>query len=842
MTTPDSPTGALSDQVLDDLVDATPTGAARLDEQGRAVRVNARWEATTGRPASQALGDGWAADVDPDGRAEFLADLIRSLAAGTALRGRLRFLADDGTTRWVDLSTSPIRNPIDGRPTGETGALLTVVDESDEMDEARRAHELTRVLEATPDPVAVLDPSGEYVVWANDALQRHSAGISPRPGESIRILDLLDGWSQAQYATTALPTVRSEGTWRGELRLVGSAGTVPISAVLVTHRDEEGAVDAISVMGRDLTDLHAAQERVEASEIRLAALVEHASDLVCVIGDDGRIIYASPAVARVLGREAHELEGVDVADLVHPDDVRMLGARAAEVVARPGMSPAAEARVAHAEGGWRHMEIVATNLLGNPAVAGVVVNARDVTERVEVAAQLEERAYHDELTGLPNRALLLDRLQDALHRAARHDRMVGVLFLDLDRFKVVNDSLGHGVGDDLLREAARRLERTIRPGDLVARLGGDEFVVVIADMVRTTDALAAAERVRTALARPVEFGADSTVMSASVGIAVAHGTETPSDLLRDADTAMYRAKEGGRDRAVMFGAHLRAQAVRRHSVEQELRSALDEDRIEVHFQPVIRLSDSQVVGAEALARIRGSAGELLQPAQFIDIAEDTGLIADLGARVMTIAIERLAAWQGRTDADPTRQSLSMAVNVSARQLSDPMFPHLVASTVADNGVNPSQVALEFTESALIAANPVTGSVLGELTALGVRMGLDDFGTGFSSLAYLKRFPIDFLKIDRSFVAGLKEDEARDPVSAAERDGDDTAIVTGTIALAHSLALKVVAEGVETEEQLRILRRLKCDQAQGFHFSEPVTDAEFDRFLGPGLTGAGLSPN
>ncbi|MDG2429058.1 MAG: EAL domain-containing protein [Acidimicrobiales bacterium] len=828
----------LNQDLLKSLVDAAPTGAAHLDSQGSAVQVNGRWEVTTGQPAGDALGGGWTTDIDPDGRAEFLTALTRSLGDSKGLRGRLRFLTVDGTTRWMDLTITPLAPA--GKP--NSGALLTVVNVSDEMDEARRAHELTRVLEATPDPVAVLDPSGEYVVWANDALQRNSAITPALPGEPVRILDLLDGWSQAQYATAALPTVRSEGIWRGELRLLSNSGTVPISAVLVTHSDEEGAVDAISVMGRDLTDLHAAQERVEASEIRLAALVEHASDLVCVIGDNARIIYASPAVAHILGREAHELEGIDVTELVHPDDLKELAARAAEVVAQPGMSPAVEARVAHGEGGWRHMEIVATNLLGNPAVAGVVVNARDVTERVEVAAQLEERAYHDELTGLPNRALLLDRLQDALHRAARHDRMVGVLFLDLDRFKVVNDSLGHGVGDDLLREAAQRLERTIRPGDLVARLGGDEFVVVISDMVRATDALAAAERVRTALARPVEFGTDTTVMSASVGIAIARGVETPADLLRDADTAMYRAKEAGRDRAVMFGAHLRAQAVRRHSVEQELRSALDEERIEVHFQPVIRLTDATVVGAEALARIRGSGGELLQPSQFIDIAEDTGLIADLGARVLTIAVSRLAAWQIRDSARLTGESLSIAVNVSARQLADPMFPRLVASTVVANGIDPTQLALEFTESALIAANPVTGSVLGELTALGVRMGLDDFGTGFSSLAYLKRFPIDFLKIDRSFVAGLREDEARDPLPAGDRDGDDTAIVTGTIALAHSLGLRVVAEGVETEEQLRILRHLRCDQAQGFYFSEPVTDAEFDRFLGPGLSDSSMSQN
>ncbi len=822
--------------------------------EGRALRVNEHWTSSTGQDAADALGDGWAAAIDPDGREEFLVDLLRSLADGTALQGRLRLLSGDGEVRWVDLSTVPL-------PDG-AGALLTVVDVSDEMDEARRAHELTRVLEATPDPVAILDPSGELVVWANDAVER--LGLVPPAAAAeapVRLLDLLDGWSQARYATTALPAVRSEGTWRGELRLVGSTGTVPVSAVLVAHRDRDGEVDAISLMARDLTDLHAAQERVEASEVRLAALVEHASDLVCVIGEDGRVVYASPAVARILGREAHALEGVAVAELVHPDDLADLGDVAVDVLARPGMSPAAETRVAHAEGGWRHMEVVATNLLGNPAVAGVVVNARDVTERVEVAAQLEERAYHDELTGLPNRALLLDRLQDALHRAARHDRMVGVLFLDLDRFKVVNDSLGHGAGDDLLREAARRLERTIRPGDLVARLGGDEFVVVIADMVRTTDALAAAERVRTALARPLELGGDPTVMSASVGIAVAHGTETPADLLRDADTAMYRAKEGGRDRAEVFGAHLRARAVRRHSVEQELRAALDEDRIEVHFQPVVRLADSAVVGAEALARIRGTSGELLQPVEFIDVAEDTGLIADLGARVLTIAVTRLAAWDGAawdgaarggeisdgTAGGGSGPELTVAVNVSARQLSDPMFPRLVASTVADNGVEPHQVALEFTESALIAANPVTESVLGDLTALGVRMGLDDFGTGFSSLAYLKRFPIDFLKVDRSFVAGLRSGEADrdpgDPVATGDDAwADDTAIVTGTIALAHSLGLRVVAEGVETEEQLRILRRLRCDEAQGFHFSEPVTDAEFDRFLARGLTGLPVSQN
>ncbi len=807
------------DPTLRALIDAAPVGMALLGPDGQPRYANHRWVAMTGfSPERQGTSE-WTECVDLDGRDDFATDLALSLSDGTALRGRLRLVTRSGVIRWVDLTTTPVT----GADAGSGGALLGMSDITDEVDEARRAHELTRVLEASPDLVAILDPLGRSLVWANDAMRRHLGGgdVSGKV-----LLDHLDGWSQARLATTALPEVRTSGTWSGELRLARrSGGTVPMSALLVSHRDPDGAVDAISIVGRDLTDLHAAQQRVEASEIRLAALVEHASDLVLVVSESGDIVYASPAVAHVLGREAVELEGVPVIDLVHPEDHEDLAKRAAEVLATPGMSPAFEARVAHAGGGWRHMEIVATNLLGNPAVDGIVVNARDVTERVEVAAELEERAFHDELTGLPNRAFLLDRLGDALHRAARHDRMVGVLFLDLDRFKVVNDSLGHGSGDDLLHEAAHRLSQTVRPGDTVARLGGDEFVVLIGDMLRTTDALVAAERVRAALSRPMQLGSESTVVTTSIGVAIGYGQEAPADLLRDADTAMYRAKDQGRDRAELFDDHLRSQAVRRHSVEQELRLALDEDRIEVHFQPVVRISDGAVTGAEALARIRGAGGELLMPDQFIDIAEDSGLIAQLGGRVVAIALERLSSWGNRGG-----KNLSIAVNVSARQLADSTFPELVGAAIEANDVAPEQVALEFTESALIAANPVTEKVLGALTSLGVHIGLDDFGTGFSSLAYLKRFPIDFVKIDRSFVAGLGTDD------------DDTAIVTGTVALAQGLGLQVVAEGVETRAQLEYLQRLRCDLAQGFHFSEPVTDAEFDRFLGNAWEQAPISLN
>ena len=804
-------------QGLEDLIEAAPTAMIHLNSDASAIQINSQWSISTGQGSESGLEFGWMKMLDEESREDFLTDLRNSLRNGSPIRGRLKLQNISGQTRWVEVSTIPLRNSSNN----PEGSVMLLSDISEEMEEAKRAKELTRVLEASPDLVAILDPLGREITWANDAITSH---LNLKFNEQL--LNSLDGWSQAQYATVALPTVRSTGIWRGELRLSTSQNKIlPISTLLVAHRNEENRIEAISMVARDLSELKAAEQRVEASEIRLAALVEHASDLVCVADDVGRVLYASPAVARVLNLSASELEGTPVFDLVHPDDRENLMGKMEEIVNTPGISPSLEARVAHADGGWRHMEVVTTNLLNNPAVSGIVINARDITERVEVAAQLEEKAFHDELTGLPNRSLLLERLADALHRASRHDRMVGVLFLDLDRFKVVNDSLGHSVGDELLSETARRLEQTIRPDDTVARLGGDEFVVVIGNMIRTTDALVAAERVRSAVAKPVTLGNESTVVTTSVGIAIAFGDESPAELLQDADTAMYRAKEGGRDRAEMFDDHLRAQAVRRHSVEQTLRSALENRRVEVHFQPLVRISDGSVVGAEALARIRTPEGELLQPIEFIDVAEDSGLIADLGSQVLTLAFQRVARWSKNAN-----RPFSMAVNVSARQLADPAFPALVGEALKTNNLEPQQVALEFTESALIAANPVTEQVLGELTELGIRMGLDDFGTGFSSMTYLKRFPINFLKIDRTFVAGLDSND------------DDTAIVTGTVALAHSLGLQVVAEGVETEPQLQQLQKLQCDLAQGFHFSEPVTDAEFDRFLNYSWTPRPVSSN
>jgi diguanylate cyclase (GGDEF)-like protein/PAS domain S-box-containing protein len=814
------------------LMERAGAGIARIEPDLTMRSCNPRWTEITGQPRGEALGNGWLDRIDPDGRDEFLEALRSASRHGHRLQGRLRLATIDSTIRWIDVVATPLPTGDDlvfledlsalasppPPPGGGAPLVLTFSDITDDVEADRRAEELTRVLEATPDLVAILDPTGHSLSWANDAFRRF---LRPRDVSETSMLKLLDEWSQAQYVTSTLTALGRSGSWQGELTFANGFGDeIPVSALLVAHHGDDGLIEAVSLVARDLSDLRDAEQRVRASEIRLAALVEHASDLVCVVRPGGRVIYTSPAVLRVLGHPPAELEGSNVFTLVHPEDLERVKAAAAELITTPRKSGPIELRVRHADGTWRHFEVVATNLVDNPAVNGLVLNARDVSDRVEAAEILATRAYHDELTGLPNRALLLERLRDALRQAQERRRLVGVLFLDLDRFKIVNDSLGHIAGDELLREVARRIEEIIRPGDTVARLGGDEFVVIINGMVRRGDAVLAARRLRRAIAKPIKLGSDSTVVTTSLGIAVAEGHEAPEDLLRDSDTALYRAKEQGRDRADMFDDNLRDQAVRRHTVEQQLRRALDERLVEVQYQPIVDLRTGAITGAEALVRLREPDGSLMPPVEFIDIAEDTGLITRLGAQVLALATRRAASWVTRY---PGRH-LHVAVNVSARQMADASFAQQVSAELASTGLPAELLSLELTESALIDGNPTTARTLNQLTAMGVQLGLDDFGTGFSSLAYLKRFPIDFVKIDRTFTDGLGTDD------------NDTAIVRATIALAHSLGLRVVAEGVETTAQQDLLRELGCEYGQGYLYAKPLDIMAYESMLVAGSTG------
>ena len=789
-----------------ELIRRSPQGMARLIGSTTMTDVNHRWQEITGQPAEEASGDGWLDRIDADGRDEFLNALIMAASTGEGIRGRLRVQTTSNEYRWLDVSTTPL---------DQSGAsLLTFDDTTADIDAARRAEELSRVLEATKDLVAILSPDGSTIVWVNETLaELLSDDVTGR-----HLVDLLDPKSLHTFGTVALPGIAASGSWRGELSLLSSHNTsVPVSAMLVAHLDDSGATEAVSLVARDLTELRNAQAQIADTETRMQALVENASDLLVMVRLDGTVMYASPAVERVLDHVPGSLDGVDVIELVHPDDLEAAYELAGAVVQNASMPQTASLRVAHGNGSYRNLEITANNLLDNPAVNGVVLNATDVTDRVAANERLEVQAYHDDLTGLPNRALLIERMSDSLRRARERRLLVGLLFLDLDRFNVVNESLGHHAGDELLNEVASRIEGVIRPGDVVARLGGDEFAVVISDMLRRGDAVVAARRLRKALTQPISIGDETAVITTSIGIAIADGGEQPDDLLRDADTALRRAKDKGRDLAVVFDDHLRDQAVRRLEVENKLRRAIEADALVVHYQPVLSALDGRLVGTEALVRIRNEDGSLVMPGEFIDVAEDSGLISTLGHQVLVKAIRQTAEWTKLNV--PGQAPMSIAVNVSARQLTDPNYVEALRAELEAAGLSPSQLAIELTESALIDGNPTTEQSLAQLRDLGIRIGLDDFGTGFSSLAYLKRFPISFLKIDRSFVNGLGTNE------------NDSAIVRATIALAHGLNLTVVAEGVETESQLEQLADLRCNHVQGYLFSKPVDPSELRSFLG-----------
>jgi diguanylate cyclase (GGDEF)-like protein len=449
---------------------------------------------------------------------------------------------------------------------------------------------------------------------------------------------------------------------------------------------------------------------------------------------------------------------------------------------------------------------------------GVFVDLYLERKRAQAAERaLIHQAFHDTLTGLPNRALLDDRLGQALARRERRPLEIAVLFLDIDRLKWVNDSLGHAAGDQLLVTAAHRLKAVLRPGDTVARFGGDEFVVLCDDVGGECEALLVAERLREALAAPFQLRDREIGLTASIGIALASSSthDSPDALLRDADAAMYRAKERGRDRVELFDDQMRSRALVRLETESMLRRAIDREELRVHYQPVIDLHTERIIGVEALARWQHPERGEVGPSEFITVAEETGLIVNLGAFVLRQACIQVARWNSRA---PDRPPLTVSVNLSAHQLRSRGLREMVAEALDRSGLPPPLLCLEITETALVEDADSTRTALDALKDLGITLAVDDFGTGYSSLLYLRRFPIGVLKIDRSFVIGLGT------------SAEDTAIVCGVIGLARALGLLAVAEGVETPEQAARLRELGCPLAQGYHWSMPLTARQMGRRL------------
>ena len=597
---------------------------------------------------------------------------------------------------------------------------------------------------------------------------------------------------------------------------LNEAVAVPILAAgLVTLLAVARQFVALLENRRLLLKTEALSAEVRRSEARFRTLVENAPDVIVVLNDKGKIVYESPSVERILGHSPTHRLGADGLSNVHPEDLAQVQTTMADLVAHPGAVRTIVCRGRHADGSWRWLEVTATNLLHDPNVRGLVGNYRDITEQRALEEQLAHWAFHDTLTGLANRALFHNCLARALARNQRYDYPVAVLFLDLDDFKTVNDGLGHSAGDELLVTAASRLRGCLRETDTAARLGGDEFAILLED-AEVERAKNVAQRVLDALNRPFVLGDREIVASASIGIAVhEHGPGDADELLRNADMAMYEAKTRGKNRAEVFCDKMYEAARTRLQLKADLQRAIGDNALVLHYQPIVSLETGQIVALEALLRYDHPDRGLVPPLEFIPLAEETGLILPLGRWVLRQACQQARDWQQRFATEPP---LQVSVNLSPRQLEDPDLYQDVAAALRESGLRPEDLELEITESALLQDTEALRQRLAGLKWLGVRLATDDFGTGYSSLNYLQRLPLDFLKIDRSFIKGLNDDGAR------------PSLVGSIVDMARSFRLRTIAEGVETLTQEERLRELGCDLAQGFLYARPLTPEAVDEVL------------
>ena len=557
---------------------------------------------------------------------------------------------------------------------------------------------------------------------------------------------------------------------------------------------------------------YAAELHERQSAERFRSLVQHSSDVIALLSPNLTIRYHTPSVERVLGYGEEELVGTRLTDLLPHEDAERLGGFFAEVCALPGTPMPRDLPLRRKDGTVVQLESVFNNLLGVANVGGVVVTARDVTERRALQDQLAYQAFHDSLTGLANRALFSERITHAIERGVRRRNLFAVLFIDLDDFKTVNDSLGHAAGDELLVTVAERIRASLRPEDTCARLGGDEFAVMVENIDGPEGAVTVARRIIAALTEPLVVEGSDISVQASVGIALGSASQNASEVMRSADLAMYRAKAEGKGRYALYEPSMHERVLERLELKADLQRAVVSEQFEVHYQPIVALQTGSIVGVEALVRWRHAQRGLVFPGEFIDLAEETGLILPLGRHVLHEACRQVASWRRRGHAH-----LGVSVNISAKQLASRNLPCEVETGLQDHSLDASALTLEITESTLLDSHVVVGR-LAELRKLGVRIAIDDFGTGYSSLNYLRRFPVDALKIAKPFV---------DELGAS---ADQDRLVAAIVRLGTTMGLETVAEGIELAEQRDRLRALKCRYGQGFLYSRPVPADELDPLL------------
>jgi diguanylate cyclase (GGDEF)-like protein/PAS domain S-box-containing protein len=614
---------------------------------------------------------------------------------------------------------------------------------------------------------------------------------------------LVLGWYLARTITRRLERVADAA------RRITKGDLSPRAAV--TGSDEIGL---LAMTFNTMTEELQTRSRTLAERERhFRSIVQNSTDVIMIVNRFGKFTYQSPSIETIFGHAPDAHYGGHLSMIVHSEDLGRLSSMIGELADEPSGHRSVDARLRHANGTWRSTEIVLTNLLDEPAVAGIVLNTRDVTDRLHLEHQLRHQAYHDALTGLANRVLFSARVREVL--AERDHRRLAVLFLDLDDFKTVNDSLGHAAGDALLQAVARRLESCLSPNDIVARLGGDEFALLLQEGATALDPFVVAKRILEALEAPVVIDGREIVVAASIGVAddPAH-TLTVDEILQHADLALAEAKRKGRNRFEPYHPEMGQQADARLELGVQLRRAIDREELAVHYQPIFELATGHLTGFEALSRWTIPGVGPVSPEIFIPLAEETGLIHILGRRVLLEACARLRRWQLATG----DEELSMSVNLSVRQLQEPDLVDHVMAALAATGIAPRTLTLEITESVLMHDADVAASQMEALRNLGVRLAIDDFGTGYSSLSYIERFPVDVLKIDKSFIVGVEDGSRR------------SALLRAIAGLGSAIGLKTVVEGIETGDQLEMLRAFGFDRAQGYYLGRPGPREEIEALL------------
>ena len=823
----------------------SPVGIFLTDTQGHCIYTNPRWQAIAGLTFEEALGKGWGQTLHTDDRKQVFTNWSAYVHGGREYSDEFRFQTRQGIIRWAHSRSSPMFSD-NGELLGHVGTLEDITERKRVLEALRESEtRLQAILDSSTAVIYLMNAENRYIL-----VNRQYEKLFHTTQAQIAGHSLYENWPQDIADTFAVNNQRVLETGNA----LEFEEVVPLDDGLHTYLtikvpvcDASGTPYAVCGVSTDITERKQAEQALQKAhehlEIRVQertaelrkineklqtevterklvlealrhreqefkALVENAPVIIARFSAELRHVYVNPAIEQVTGISPSTFIGKTNVELEMPSDLCQLWEQKLQQVFETKQGVVFEFSFPTSSELIYYQTRCVPEFASDGSVESVLSIAHNITALKQAEEKLIHDAFHDALTGLPNRILFMERLERALkHTKRRADYSFAVLFLDLDRFKLVNDSLGHTIGDQLLVALADRLKKCLRSGDTVARLGGDEFTILLDDIEGMDDVTYIVDRIHKEMTLPFNLSGYEVITSASIGIALnANSYELPEEILRDADTAMYRAKALGKARSEVFGKDMHTLAVARLQLEMDLRRAIERQEFRLHYQPIIFLETGKIHGFEALVRWQHPDRGLIHPAEFIPVAEETGLIVPIGQWVLREACHQMHIWQEQSS---NNFSLTISVNLSRKQFAQPNLVEQIEQILQETKLDPRNLSLEITESIVMENAEAAISMLLHLGALGMQLHMDDFGTGYSSLSYLHRFPINTLKIDRSFISRIGN------------DAENLEIVQAIMTLAHSLGMKVTAEGVETAEQLAQLRVLKCEYVQGYFFSKPV---------------------